>query len=43
MKLIDRTNGRKYQLVKRFVKDGKPAQCHEARTGRRYNLVRVYL
>lgn len=43
MTIIDRTNGRKYQLVKRFVAPGKPALFQEALSGRRYNLVKVYL
>jgi hypothetical protein len=43
MTLTDRTNGRKYQLAKRFVSAGKFAKYQEATTGRRYNLVKVYL
>ena len=40
MNIIDRTNGRKYQLVKRASSRGSYL---DARTGFRYNLVKVYL
>lgn len=43
MIIKDRTNGRKYRLVKRFASDREPARYQEAQTGRRYNLVKVYL
>jgi hypothetical protein len=43
MILIDRANGRKYQLVKRFASSKISARYLEATTGRRYNLVKVYL
>jgi hypothetical protein len=41
--ITDRSNGQKYQLVKRFVRTGQAARYQEAGTGRRYNLVKVYL
>lgn len=43
MILRDRANGQRYQLVKRFRYAGQPAQYCEAGTGRRYDLVRVWL
>jgi hypothetical protein len=43
MILIDRATGQRYQLVKRFARTGQPAKYREARTGRRYNLVKVYI
>jgi hypothetical protein len=43
MILTDRSTGQKYQLVKRFARTGQPARYQEMTTGRRYNLVRVYL
>lgn len=43
MILTDRQTGLRYQLVKRFARTGQPARYQEARTGRRYNLVKVYL
>ena len=43
MILTDRNNGQRYQLVKRFRRAGQPARFQEARTGRRYDLVKVYL
>jgi hypothetical protein len=43
MILRDRATGERYQLVKRFARIGQPAKFQEAGTGRRYNLVKVYL
>jgi hypothetical protein len=43
MILIDRSTGQRYQLVKRFARTGQSARYQEARTGRRYNLMKVYL
>lgn len=39
----DRTNSRRYQIVKVFVVAGQPAKYQEAKTGRRYNLVKRYI
>lgn len=41
MTLIDRTNGQRYQLVKRT--NNKSGKYLNARTGHRYDLVKVYL
>jgi hypothetical protein len=41
MTLVDRTTGRRYQLVKVFTATG--GSHVEARTGRRYTLVKRYL
>lgn len=43
MVIRDRATGERYQLVKRFARDGEPARYQEAQTGRRYNLVKRYL
>lgn len=43
MILIERETGRKYQLVKRFTRIGQSARYQEAVTGRRYNLLKVYI
>ena len=40
MTITDRITGRKYQLVKRHSSKGSYLN---ARTGERYNLVKVYL
>lgn len=40
MILTDRTNGRKYQLVKKYDGGG---QYYEAATHRRYTLVKQYI
>lgn len=40
MTIIDRVTGRRYQLVKRSSPSG---HYLNARTGKRYNLVKVYL
>ena len=43
MILTERGTGRRYQLVKRFVKVGQSARFQEAGSGRRYNLLKVYV
>jgi hypothetical protein len=43
MVIRDRATGQRYQLVKRFAKDGEPARYQEAGSGRRYNLMKRYL
>lgn len=41
MQFTDRTNGRKYVLIRKFVATGGTHM--EASTGRRYNLVKRYI
>lgn len=43
MVIRDRATGERYQLVKRYAKDGEPARYQEAGTGRRYNLLKRYV
>lgn len=43
MVIRERETGRRYQLVKRYAKDGEPARYQDASTGRRYNLFKRYL
>lgn len=43
MIIRDRATGQRYRLVKRFARIGQSARYQEAQTGRRYNLVKVYI
>lgn len=43
MTLTDRISGRQYQLIKVFVASDEKAKFTEAKTGRRYNLYKLYI